>query len=179
MGAIREYLVERAHSPWREYTGSAAEEQAGYAVAAGVVAGLERLPHLARYELDGEPYLAVDRPRRRVVLNERFFGPFIRPDAPRLAAGERVRIGTVKEPRITAVPVELVSFLIEAELIRTYWHVEARLGLEELVPAEGGVSALVEGRHVYYTDRRHEELVRFRIEVTTATGAVDVVGAAR
>lgn len=174
--AMREYLVERARSPWRGYTSSYEEEQAGYAVAAAAVATLERIPHLAAYELDGEPFMAVDRAGRRVVLNERFFGPFVRPDLPRLGVGERVDIGTVKDRRILADPLALVGFLIESEIVRTYWHVEASLRLVELAESDDGFQAMVRGSHTYFTNDRNEDRYAFRIEVNTRSGAVWVVG---
>lgn len=176
MPAMREYVVERATSPWRGYTSSSDEEQAGYAVAAAAVGGLERVPHLASYELDGEPFMAIDRAGRRVVLNERLFGPFVRPDAPRLAAGERVEVGVVKDRRILADPLALSSFLVESELIRTYWHIEARLRLTDVETTATGFRASFHGSHLYFTNRRTEDKYAFRVEVDTGTGAVAVVG---
>jgi hypothetical protein len=174
--AMREYLVERSRSPWRGYTSSYEEEQAGYSVAAAAVGALERIPHLAAYELDGEPFMAVDRAGRRVVLNERFFGPFVRPDLPRLGVGERVDVGTVKDRRILADPLALVGFLIESEVLRTYWHVEARLRLVELAESEDGFQATVRGSHIYFTNDSNEDRYAFRIEVNTRSGAVRAVG---
>jgi hypothetical protein len=176
MPALREFVIERSSSPWRGYTSSYEEEQGGYTVAAASVVGLERIPHLAAYELDGEPYMAIDRPGRRVVLNERLFGTFVRPDAPRLTPGERVELGVVRDRRLLADPLSLVSFLVESELIRTYWHIEARLRLVELTETATGFRADLEGSHVYYTSRKNEDAYSFRIEVQTATGSVFVRG---
>jgi hypothetical protein len=175
--ALREYVVERSRSPWKGYTSSYDEEQAGYSVAAVAVEGLERIPHLAPYELDGEPFMVVDRAGRRVVLNERFFGPFVRPDAPRLSPGERMQIGAIRDPRLLADPLAVVSFLLDSELVRTYWHIGARLSLLEVSETYTGFWATVRGSHRYFTNESNEEAYSFTVEVVIESGLVYVVGA--
>lgn len=100
----------------------------------------------------------------------------MRPDVPRLQAEERLEIGIVKDRRILADPLALVGFLIESEIVRTYWHVEARLRLVEVAESEAGFRATVRGSHIYFTNDRNEDRYSFRIEVNTQSGAVFVVG---
>ncbi|MDY0059181.1 MAG: hypothetical protein RBU45_05170 [Myxococcota bacterium] len=175
--APEQLVVERGQSPWRGYTGSAAEEQAGYHVQAlPLQPGWEEPVGLRAYQMDGRPVLAIDRAARRVHVDSRLCTDVSRIDLPRLAAGERRHV-----TRLIASPTafprpRFVRFLLESQLLLTYWHLTARLTLLQEQSTATGYFSSWSGVHQYYTDRRHEEPFRFTVEIDESTGEVTVRG---
>jgi len=165
----------RGTSPFSGLTDSAAEEQRGLHVAAApILPTYETIERLRAYAVAGEQPLAVDRAGRRVVLNPRWFGPVERVDVTALAAGARHTLGTfAKAPW---PPHTLARFVVEAELVKTYAHLESRLTLTDEENSPDRYRARVEGTHVYYTNGRHERPVRFAIELDKKSGRLDVIG---
>jgi hypothetical protein len=172
-----ELKIPRGTSPWQGYTGSYDEEQAGLKVrAVKILPEHERVAHLAAYVSDGEPLLAIDRKARRVVVNERCFGDVQRPDATRLRQGERAAVGVVKCAGLRKKPRELVRFLIESELVKTYVHTEANLRIVDEKTEGTRYRARCKGSHVFYTNERNESPLDFTVEIDSGSGAISVAG---
>jgi len=168
---LAELNVERGQSPWQGYTGSAKEEEDGKRVAAVAdLSKLERVPHLAAYELGGKPLLAIDREHRRVVVSSEHFSELSRADVTRSGKTE---LGTVKSAA-RADPRKLVLFLVESQLIQSLAHVESHVCLqqEKLGPKE--YRAHFTGSHVYFTNRRHEEPLDFDVLLDLESGLLRV-----
>lgn len=169
--------VNRGNSPWQGYTGSHDEEQRGKLVrAVKIAAEYERPRHLERYCMGGEPLLAIDRKRRRVVVNEKYLSDIRRPDATRIGAGERLALGTVKARALLSRPKDLTRFLLESELIETYAHLESELRIIEEDDRPSTYRAAVKGHHVYYTHEEHRAPLSFAVEIDRRTGEVTVLG---
>jgi hypothetical protein len=177
MEAVHSYTVTRNENPWDQYTGSYEEEQAGRVIAAvAMVDAFERVPHLESYALQKEPFLAIDRAGRRVVLNERFFSTMNRVDVTRIRAGERQEMGTVRDQRLIESPRSLIAFLIESQLIISYVHIEATLVLEKMLHTAEEVTAFFTGTHTFYTNERNDETLAFRVHLNKKNGLITVLG---
>jgi hypothetical protein len=165
----------RATSPWSGLTASWDEEQRGMTVAAAAIAPSdETVDRLRAYAVDGEPAIAIDRAGRRVLLNQRWFGEVKRVDGTSLPAGARHTLGLF--PKAPWPPRTLARFVVEAELVKTYAHLESRLTLVEEEDSAERWRARVDGTHVYYTSSRHESPVRFTFELDKKSGRLDVIG---
>ena len=169
---LAELTTERGLSPWQGYTGSAAEEAAGKSVSAVAdLAGLERVPHLAKYDLAGKPLLAIDREKHRVVVSAEHFGDLQRAEVTRSGV---TLVGTVKSAALRAAPRQLALFLVESQLVQTFVHLEAKLCLASEEDGEKAYVARFTGSHLYFTNRRNEKPLDFRILLDKATGALRV-----
>lgn len=167
----KEFVITKATDPFREFARSAAEEEAAKAIAAVAFDGpRENIDSLAVYELDGEPFLAVDREKRRVVANEKIFGDLRRQDATRPDEQERREIGLVREKRLVADPARLFCFLLESQIVQTYWHVEARLTLRAFTDSPDEAVASFDGEHIYFTNEKNEERYRFSMHLNKKSG---------
>ena len=167
-----ELNLDRGQSPWQGYTGSAAEEEAGKRVAAVAdLSKLERVPHLAAYELSGKPLLAIDRASRRVVVSSEHFSELARADVTRSGKTE---LGTVKSAALKGDPRKLALFLLESQLVQTLAHVESHVCLQEEKSGPAEYRAHFTGAHVYFTNRRNEEALDFEVILDRKTGAVRV-----
>lgn len=172
-----EVIVRRDESPWRDYTRTADEEQAGFSIQPrDVLAGLTVPPHLADYRLAGQPWLAVEETRRRVVVLGRLFGPLTRPDVTCLPPGARRAIGVVRLPDLPGGAAVLVRFLIRSQLVRTYGHLEAQLCLVREEERHGVHAACFTGHHTCYTQRREQNPLDFTLEIHLASGEMFVSG---
>lgn len=169
---LAELNVDRGLSPWQGYTGSAAEEEAGKKLAAVAdLAKLEKVPHLAAYDVAGKPLLAIDREQRRVVVAAEHFSDLERAD---VTKSGKTEVGTVKSAALRAEPRRLALFLVEAQVVQTLAHVESHVCLESERESDAEYRAQFTGTHVYFTNKRHEAPLDFKLVLDKKTGALRV-----
>lgn len=167
-----ELHVDRGQSPWQGMTGSAEEEAAGKKVAAVAdLSKLEKVPHLASYDVDGRALLAIDRGARKVVASGEHFGELQRAD---VTQSGKTEVGVVKSAALRKDPRRLVTFLIEAQVIQTLAHVESRVCLASEKDEGNEYRAQFKGEHVYFTNKRHEAPLDFAVVLDRKSGAVRV-----
>ncbi|RPJ09449.1 MAG: hypothetical protein EHM28_01505 [Spirochaetaceae bacterium] len=173
----QQFTTGREQSPWQGYTASAAEEQAGKSISATAITDtMERLPHLSDYTLDGLPFLAIDRQARRVVINQNLFSSLTRADATRARSGEKLVIGRITESRLLQEPWNVFAFLLESQIIETYWHIGATIKLVETKESGSIASASFSGVHTYYTNKKNEEEFKFVIRLDRKNGDIWIEG---
>jgi hypothetical protein len=173
----QELTISRGDSPWQGYTSSHQEESAGKHIQAVPLQPAFEVPkHLARYVSGGKPLLAIDRQARRVHVEATWFSDLERPDATRLAPGARVPLGTLKKLPEGLTHADIARFLVESQLVQTYWHLEARL-CPGPVQDDAAVYRLeLRGVHAYCTNECQEDPVSFAVRIDKRTGAMDIEG---
>ena len=172
-----EWIVRRGDSPWHGYTSSAQEEAAGKHVqAVALQPGFEAPTALARYAAGGRPLLAIDRKARRVHVEAAFFGDLERPDATRLARGAQASLGTLKKLPAGLTHADLARFLVESQLIQTYWHLEARLCPGAIQDDAAAYRIELRGTHSYCTNQCQDDPVEFAVRLDKQTGAMTIEG---
>lgn len=127
----------------------------------------------AAITLEGQALVACERPAPggapRMVVDARWFTDLDTVDATRLAAGERRAVGRwLGGERLS--PRALLWLLLEAEVVRTYAHLEAEVALLAEQTEAGGYRARLSATHVYYTSKRHERTVAFSFELAPDGG---------
>jgi hypothetical protein len=105
---------------------------------------------------------------QRVVADAALVADLIVVDATRLRAGERAVVGKL-------VGLKGVRPLIEAGVIRTYWHLESTVCLEAVSEKDGVWEGRYSGSHVYFTNSRNVGKFAFVVRVER-DGTVAVVG---
>jgi len=171
------WVISRGDSPWRGYTSSAAEESAGKRIQAVPLQPAFEVPgHLARYATGGKPLLAIDRKARRVHVEAAWFSDLERPDATRLAKGAQASLGTLKKLPAGLTHADLARFLVESQLIQTYWHLEARLCPGAIQDDAAAYRIELRGTHSYCTHRCQDDPVEFAVRIDKRTGAMTVEG---
>ena len=172
--------VNSATNSWTGFTGSFEEEKAGFTVEATVLdPAWAKLDTLANYAIDGDPLISIDRKNRRVHLSAvHFSGSFERIDATRIAAAARKLCGYVKASSpLLKQPGNLVRFLLQSHLIRTYMHLESNLHLIREVHSEDGrFVSQWQGEHVYFTNERNVSSIQFSVILDARTGMIEVAG---
>lgn len=110
-----------------------------------------------------------------VVADGSLIGDVIVVDGTRLRAGERVAVGRLGGEGRRLGARAMVRRLIEAGLIRTYWHVESTVCLEGESAKDGEWEGRYTGEHVYFTSGRETGRFAFTVHVA-ADGRVAVTG---
>lgn len=172
--------IERSASPWLAYTGSAEEEKAGRTVESSPLDPVwEAMPGLASFAIRGDPLLAIDRTRRKVLLSAAHFdGVFLRPDATRISAPVRLTVGRVRpDSDLARNPSKLVLFLLQSQLVITYGHIGAQLErVNESLDSEGRFRSEWTGKHTFFTSQQQERPLHFAVWFDRRSGRLEIEG---
>jgi hypothetical protein len=173
------FSISRGDSPWTGMTGSAGEEKASMTVKAlacdpAVYDGFARLE---KYSTGGEPLIFRARGKKIVGVNNKYFSDLHRADATRIGRDSVIGLGNARVPLSSNMPPEkLAAFLVESQLIVTYWHIGSELCLEKEAMTAAEYTAYFTGSHTYFTNKKNVEPLRFAVRINLETGALSVTG---
>ncbi len=177
---IMQIRVTRAQNPFREWdAGSSRSGNPGSIVQAAdlTAESFDAVPFLARYAVRGAMLMGIRKTTREPVVSGKYFTPLARVDATRIRPGQRTEIGKILD--LSPFPLtlrDIALFLLESQVIATYWHVESAICLAREEDAAGVYSASFRGIHKYYTNQYNEETLAFMVSVDRKTGTVTLVG---
>lgn len=103
--------------------------------------------------------------KSKAVLDERLFGDLTAVNVTTLAEGNTIVIGKLKEPGRKLAPRAVAWFLMSAGILQTFVHLESTVKLEDEKTAEGLYEVVFTGKHVYFTNSRHEPSFRFQFRI--------------
>lgn len=170
--------VSRSDNPWKGMTKSYAQEQENKNIkAAGIDKQDSPIPGLEKYTIGGDQLMAIKSVHKKVVVNEKYFSDLKKADATNIERGQYQTIGRYLDKSFASMtPRKLASFLLDAQIITTYWHVEAELCRGEEIENELEYKARFTGRHIYYTSKREEQKLDFVIRIDRKTGELTLLG---
>lgn len=117
----------------------------------------------AEFRLDGQPLLWFAADKSKAVLDERVFGDLTMVNVTTLGEGKTAVVGKIKEPGRSLAPRAAVAwFLMRSGILQTFVHLESTVKLDGEKTAGGRYEAAFSGKHLYYTNERHESAFRFR-----------------
>ena len=67
---------------------------------------------------------------------------------------------------------QVTEFLIESQVVNTYWHVEADFCLTEEVDTSERYVARYKGKHIYYTNCENQDPLDFTIIIEKKSGHI-------
>lgn len=73
-------------------------------------------------------------------------------------------------------PLTLAEFLLEAQIIITYWHVDSEACLESEKRTDIEYTAYFTGNHTYYTNMKNVGPLRFAVRINLTNGEMSVLG---
>jgi hypothetical protein len=82
-----------------------------------------------------------------------------------LAAGKTSVIGKIKDPGRKLAPRAVAWFLMSGGVLQTFVHLESTVKLESENTADGRYEAVFSGKHLFYTNSRHESSFRFAFRI--------------
>ncbi|HPA18309.1 MAG TPA: hypothetical protein PLU30_11230 [Verrucomicrobiae bacterium] len=116
----------------------------------------------AEFNLDGQPLLWFAADKSKAVVDERAFGDLTMVNVTTLGVGKTVVVGKIKEPGRKLAPRAVAWFLMRSDILQTFVHLESTVKIEGEKSAGGRYEAAFSGKHLYYTNQRHESAFRFR-----------------
>ncbi|OQA29933.1 MAG: hypothetical protein BWY57_03138 [Betaproteobacteria bacterium ADurb.Bin341] len=170
-------LITRADCPWVGMTETYEREQANKLVKASPIEKHHTpFPALASFD-QKNILLAKNDQSKTVQINQNYFSDLRRGDATRLAKNAEHAIGTFRDLAFKRLsPAKLVEFLLLAQIVETYWHLEADLCLTGEEDKDDSYRADFRGMHRYCTNRCEEEAFAFSIRIDKKTGAMTLIG---
>lgn len=169
---IEEVRIARATSPLKAWDSQGAGPQRTSVRAVDLKGGeYEAVPSLARYAASGQMLMGIDRKTKEPAVSSRYFSPLARVDATRIEPGQSREIGALLDASASPLPSrDIVLFLLESQIVTTYWHVESILCLVSEENSAGSYRAHFRGKHIYYTNRYNEEKLDFSLSIEKKTG---------
>jgi hypothetical protein len=171
--------ISRHDNPWRDMIKSSWQEEAAENIAAVEInkGTYEMFPHLAAYQINAGMLLGKDKVNKRVVINNRYFSTLEKADATRLPAGTVKMVGKYLDTSFSLLtPGQIVRFLLEAQIITTYWHLESELCLTGEKDGKDAYVAAFTGVHRYCTNQCTTDSLQFTVTINRRTGSISVAG---
>lgn len=172
---IAEYLIDGTTNPWKGFTGSYEEEENSKFVEAGKIDGTEfmALPFLSDFNKNDVIMLGRSEKKRKVIINQEFFSDMQRTDA--TGNNKDKVLGNYKDLSFSYFsPRELIVFLLKAQLIITYWHIESNLCLDLEEDSKDVYKAHFSGEHIYFTNRKNVNSLAFSVSIDKKSGTITV-----
>jgi len=169
---LKKYNITRDASPWRGFTSSYIEEEASKEIMAQKIKGsdFKAIPSLAKYSRSGMIVISRCEKLHRIAVDSSLFSDLKRADATYKAQG-RFLIGIYKDTSFKKFkPHELAEFLIESQIINTFWHIESEICLIAEKDSTSEYTAYYKGKHVYFTNSKNEESLGFTIIIKKKSG---------
>ncbi len=173
------FIIERGNSPWTGMTGSAEEEGATMSIRAlpfdeAAYSGFEQLK---RYDTAAGPLIFRAREKKEVGVNSGCFSDLARVDATRAVRDTRVLIGRFLDPTFASLsPGALAAFLVESQIVITYWHIGSELSLEKEEHDSSEYIAHFKGKHTYFTNEKNVAPLRFAVRIDLVKGDMYLCG---
>jgi hypothetical protein len=177
----RSIHIDRSDNPYRGLTSTAAMEDEGER---GLITARELsadeytfFPNLTEYRIDNRALFGRSRSGKFIAVEKRFFSDCKRADVTRLDKDSVIVIGNIDPAALKEMGLKKCAFfLLESQIINTYWHIGSDLELVQEKRDGNIYSARFKGMHVYYTNRKNTGALDFYIIINTATGEMSVRG---
>ena len=169
-------LIRQSDSPWLGMTDNYEREQANKRIQAVHLQAHKPFATLAHFD-QPDILLGKNASGRIVSINQHYFSDLRRGDATRLSPGSEHSIGVFRDTSFTRLsPRKLVLFLLQAQIVETYWHLEAELcpGREEDTPES--YRAEFRGIHRYCTNQCEEQGLAFSLYINKIDGGITLIG---
>lgn len=129
------------------------------------------------FTVGGQPILQFTDHHDRIVVDAAMMSSLTTVDVTSLARGARIHVGTLTRDGMSGIqPRRLVEFLIRADVLRTYCHMESCTYLRSDSHREDGeYRAQLDGTHTYFTNKENCEQFAFELRLSPA-GVIEVIG---
>lgn len=174
---LARYKIYRFNNPWKDLQeGFRPDDFRTLPAKTFPGENLKFFTHLSNYSLSGEQFIALDEEKQEIVINKSFFSKLKRGGATIIRKGDVQQIGFCRSQQLLKSPRKLIGFLLEAQIIRTYAHLESRLCLVREKNDGNIYEAELKGEHIYYTNRKNTGRLHFLISINLKSGKMLIRG---
>lgn len=174
---LEKVRITKTEDPFREWNAKGAKDSSVVRAVDLNQQDFDMVPALRRYGAPGIMLMGIEKGSREPAVSKRYFSPLTRVDATGLEPGQRKDIGRLQPVSLGSPALRDVAlFLLESQIIRTYWHVESVICLTGDYDSSDIYSASFKGIHKYFTNSYNEEKLMFSITVNKLTGTMTLEG---
>ncbi len=174
---LQEVRIARNRDPFRQFEARSAKDPSIVRTVHLDRQAFDAVPSLSRYTAGDVMLMGVEKKTGEPMLSERYFSPLARVDATRIDTGQAKEIGRVLNGSgALLTPRNIALFLLESQIVRTYWHVESIICLTSEDERGDIYRASFQGIHRYFTNTYNEEKLSFSIAIDRVSGAMTLVG---
>ncbi len=148
------------------------------AVKAGVVQKqFTPLTTAEKFTIAGKPVAWVDNTGKQIIVDKNYFSDLKLIDVTKFPLDESDVVGKVDTTILTGrTPREIAGFLIDSQILNTYWHIGADICLREEQDFGSHYIAHFDASHVYFTNERNVENYTFGVQIDKMTGTIAIFG---
>jgi len=171
---IKRYQITRDKNPWLGFTSSYKEEEESKKINSISLqnSDYQPVPGLEKYVKGDKFIIGRNEKLHRIAVESSLFSELRRGDATRKSE-EKFFIGKFRDSSFKFFKApELAEFLIESQIVNTYWHVEADFCLVEENESAEFYSAHYKGKHIYYTNCENQDPLDFSVIIEKKTGNI-------
>ncbi|MBF0105539.1 MAG: hypothetical protein HQM16_09470 [Deltaproteobacteria bacterium] len=164
--------ISRGDSLWQSVISGHEEQEAAKQIKAEFPSKvkLEYPKILDKYRAGQKPLFGIDTVRRRAIIHAGYFSDLQRVDATRAMPKMFLLVGKLLKPSFMP-PRQVVLFLLESQIIETYWHLESELCLDR--EDVGDIyTAHFTGIHRYCTNSCEQDPLNFLVRINAKTGEI-------
>jgi len=132
---------------------------------------------LEKFHLEEDiPFLWATPDRKEAVIDQRFFGDLYVVDVTsEVREGKEKQIGIATPELLRRLPLSVLTrFLIDSQVIKTYWHLGATLCPTRENQTADIYEQTFHGKHSYCTSECYTKAYNFTVRINKKTGAITV-----
>ncbi len=124
---------------------------------------------------DSDPVLFESREEKKIYIDEAYFSDLVRVDLTGLQE-ESYTVGTYKKiNEDSSKPAEVVDFLLESNILKSYRHLNSDMCLVTEEDNEESYVAKFDATHYYCTNGCHEADYQFSVHINQSSGEIRVM----
>ncbi len=176
---IKKLEITSSTNPWRGLTGSFSQEEENKHIKTVVIDSNKTIimEYLKQYKYKNEHFLALTVNPKKVLVNKKYFSNLEKRDATRIKSGEEHLIGRFLDITFKSIsPHMLVLFLLESQIITTYWHIGSELCLIKETNEKESYTAYFYGLHKYCTNKCEQDTLKFSVKINKKSGDLYLIG---
>jgi hypothetical protein len=176
---IKKIEITNSTNPWRGLTASYKQEEENKHIKTVYIDSKKTIvmENLKQYSYKNESFLTIAENPKKVMVNKKYFSNLEKRDATRIKQNEELLIGKFIDTTFQSIsPENLVLFLLESQIITTYWHLESNLCLEKEDFTIDYYTAYFTGIHKYCTNKCEQDALKFSVKINKKSGEMFLYG---
>lgn len=130
-----------------------------------------------KFTIAGKPIIWVDNAGKQIIVDKNYFSDLKLVDVTKFPLDGSDVVGKVDTTIFTErTPRDIVAFLIDSQILNTYWHIGADICLTEEQDFGSAYIAHFKASHVYFTNKENVEQYTFGVQVDKMTGTIAIFG---
>ena len=172
---IRKYTADRSTNPWAGMTSTALEEETNKFLKSAQLNENEYVffEHLNKYKINNKHLIGKHKSKKIINIESAFFSDLKKANGTDSSKDKPQIIGKIDKQIFSHISFQdIAGFLIESQIITTYWHIESEIFLIKENINELFYTGYFTGEHIYFTNSKNVDKFDFVLEINKKTGEI-------